>query len=345
VPRKKRMTISQLAKLAGVSTTTASLVLNGRAEQYRIAEETQRKILAVAEEHNFQPSHFARALREQRSRTLGLVVPELTNYGFAAVARDLERLCRQAGYQLLIACSEEDGELELEVVDSLLSRQVDGVIVASALKDDKAYQAHSRQCPIIQLDRHIGHSSLPLVITDAAQATAELVAQMAAEAPRELIYLGGILEMSPSRHRLAGYLLGMRRAGREPQDDWIKHRDFRADSAYEMMAETCEQLGRAPEAVFTASFTLLEGVLRYLKEHKLMQSGIRIGTFDDHELLDCMPLPIDAIAQDCRALAQRTFNLMKQLLEGRKPAETALALPARIHWRSRQPGTADQVIS
>jgi len=318
-----------------VSTTTASLVLNGRAEKYRIAEETQRKILAVAEEHQFQPSHLARALREQRSRTVGLVIPELTNYGFASVARELERLCRQAGYQLLIACSEENGEQEMEVVDLLLGRQVDAVIVASALNDDKPYLAHSRQCPVIQLDRHIGHSSLPMVITDAAQATAELVTSMAAGHPRELIYLGGLLEMSPSRHRLAGYLLGMHRAGLKPEDDWIKHRDFHSESGYQMMAESCEQLGRLPEAVFSASFTLLEGVLRYLKEEGLMQSGIRIGTFDDHELLDCLPLPIDAIAQDSQVLARHAFSLMTQLLEGAKPAQTALVVPARIHWRSR----------
>ena len=128
--KKKRITIAQIAELAGVSKATASLVLNGKSAEYRIADDTRKRIQAVADECHYLPSFHARSLRETRSYTWGLVIPDLTNFGFASIARALEAHCREAGIQLLIACSEDDPALEQRVVDNLISRQVDGLIVA-----------------------------------------------------------------------------------------------------------------------------------------------------------------------------------------------------------------------
>lgn len=90
VKKNKRITISDIATLAGVSKSTASLVLNGRSKEYRVSDDTRDRILALAHEHHYQPSIHARSLRSNRSHTLGLVVPEMTNYGFAVIG-DLAR--------------------------------------------------------------------------------------------------------------------------------------------------------------------------------------------------------------------------------------------------------------
>ena len=105
--KTKRVTISDIATLAGVSKATASLVLNGRGKELRVAEETRERVFAIAQQHHYQSSIHARLLRNQRSNTLGLVVPEMTNYGFAVFSHELETLCREAGLQLLISCTDE----------------------------------------------------------------------------------------------------------------------------------------------------------------------------------------------------------------------------------------------
>ena len=87
---------------------------------------------------------------------LGLVVPEMTNYGFASVARELETLCREAGLQLLIACSDENPSQEMMAVNSLLQRQVDGLIIASSSVSDAEYQKINQRLPVVLLDRRIG---------------------------------------------------------------------------------------------------------------------------------------------------------------------------------------------
>ena len=296
--------------------------------------------MAVARENNYSPNLHAKSLQAKRSDAIGLVIPDLTNFGFASIARELERLCREAGLQLLIACSEDDPEVEQQAVDGLVRRQIDALIVASSKTTDEYYQTLTKQLPVLQIDRHIGQSDLPLVLTDAAKATADLIEQ-AASSVSEFYYFGGQLELSPSRHRLAGFKLGLNRAGLEAKDGWIRHRDYQKESGYILMQALHQELGRLPQALFTASYTLLEGVLRYLNEKDLLGALIskemRLVTFDNHELLDCLPLNIDSIAQNSDELARKSFQLSQRLVTSEKVTATSITLDAKICWRSIKP--------
>ncbi|WP_199911593.1 LacI family DNA-binding transcriptional regulator [Dongshaea marina] len=196
---RKRATIEEVARQAGVSKTTASLVLNGSSKKYRIAEATQLRVQEAARRCEYTPSFSARTLRSGRSQTLALVIPDFTNLGFVTIARELEHQAREAGYQLLLACTQDDPSLEQEVVRSVLARQVDALLVASSLEEDDLYQSiHQKNCPVVQIDRCIADSSLPYVISDAVSSTQELVASLAADQPA-VYYLGA----SPSIHRVA----------------------------------------------------------------------------------------------------------------------------------------------
>ncbi|MGL5948918.1 MAG: substrate-binding domain-containing protein [Aeromonas sp.] len=330
---EKRITITQIAALAGVAKATASLALNGKSAQYRIADDTRARILAIAKAHNYQPSRHARALRQKQPGIWGIVIPDLTNFGFAKIVRLLESHCRQAGIQLLIACSDDDPALEQEAVNSLISWQIDGLIVASSGQSDEIYTRLQPQLPIVQLDRHIQHSSLPLVISNASEACASLVQRMAHACAGDVYYFGGQLSLSPSRHRLAGFKQGLIRAGFTVDEQKIYHRDYQPSSGYQLMAELMAQSKTPPKGLFTSSFTLLEGVLRYLKQHDLLSSGLYLGTFDDHDLLDCLPLPIDSIAQDCDTLARTAFRLMQQLIAAETPLQTTHLISPQICWR------------
>ncbi len=327
------MTIAELAELAGVSKTTASFIIGGRAEEFRISEATRDRVLALAEQHQFRPNLNARALRGRRVLTFGLVVPDLTNYGFAVTTRELEKLCRNAGCQLLITCSEDDVEKEQEVVSALLERQIDGLIVASAMTDDSFYQQLG--CPVVQLDRQIGDSDLPLVMTDSVSITANLVARIGRECS-ELAYIGGLEALSSERQRYQGYCQGLLRNSRSPEVTLVSRGDFTRESGYRQLAELHKRLGRLPGGIFCASFTLLEGVLRYFKEHQLLTAHCQLSTFDDHELLNCMPFAVDSIEQDCGAMAEGCFQQLQCLIEEESYSAVTVLLPGRIHWRSSQ---------
>ena len=332
--KTKRVTISDIAALAGVSKATASLVLNGRGKELRVARETRERVLTLAREHHYQPSIHARLLRDNRSHTLGLVVPEITNYGFAVFSHALENLCREAGLQLLVSCTDENAGQETVVVNNLVARQVDGLIVASSMLSDSDYVKLSEQLPVVLFDRHMSDTRLPLVVTDSITPTADLVERLARANPEEIYFLGGQSRLSPTRDRLEGFMLGLERAGVTPRPEWIIHGNYHPGSGYEMFAALCAKLGRPPKALFTAACGLLEGVLRYMSQHHLLESEIQIASFDDHYLYDSLSMKIDTVEQNVPRLAQDCFDIITQMIAGQEPTEPQRILPATLRLRS-----------
>ncbi|HBS4929567.1 TPA: LacI family DNA-binding transcriptional regulator [Klebsiella pneumoniae] len=326
--KTKRVTIKDIAELAGVSKATASLVLNGRGKELRVAQETRERVLAIAREQHYQPSIHARSLRDNRSHTIGLVVPEITNYGFAVFSHELETLCREAGVQLLISCTDENPGQESVVVNNMIARQVDGLIVASCMHSDADYQKLSEQLPVVLFDRSPSDSALPLVMTDSVTPTAELISRIAPQHADEFWFLGGQPRLSPSRDRLAGFTQGLAQAGITLRPEWVINGNYHPSSGYEMFAALCARLGRPPKALFTAACGLLEGVLRYMSQHHLLDSNIHLASFDDHYLYDSLSLRIDTVQQDNRQLAWHCYDLLSQLIDGQAP-EPLQRLPAR----------------
>ncbi len=333
---KKKMTLAEVAELAGVSKSTVSFVLNGHAEKHRIAPETVEKVMAVVSENNYAPSLYARALKSKRTYTIGLVIPDLTNMGFATIAKELEKLCRTQGYQVLIASSEDAAEEELRAVDSLIARQVDLLMVASSMSDDTFYIQVNKTIPVILFDRRMDGTMLPYVVTDAEAATETVITRLVKGTGGECFYFGGLSALSPGQDRFNGYVKGMANAGFTHDPRYIFHRDYQPESGYLMMQECVEQLGRFPQALFTASYSILEGVLRYLTEHNGLNAGIRIATFDNYTILDCLPVAIDSVEQNYQEMSQYLFTCMQKLLNKKELFVPQKVFPATIHFRSPQ---------
>ncbi len=331
----RRLTIDDIARMAGVSRTTASMVLNGRAEQYRISATTRERVMATARDNHFQPSHSARALRIGSSNTLGLIIPELTNFAHASLAQAMEPLCHQAGYQLLVVTSGDDPAQEMAGIEHLIARQVDGVVIVPCATDAEVYLKWARRLPLFLVDRRINGSSLPYIVTDAEAAVTELVAEALSESCDEIYYFGGQPDFSPSVDRLNGFRAALGRCGIAEQAGWVRARDYRRSSGYTLMKECYEELGRYPQLLFTGAITLLEGALAFISEHRHFDiAPQRIITFDDHNLLDCLPLRIDSIEQDSHALAAASLERLIGLIDSHQPGLSG-TLPARLHRRSR----------
>ncbi len=102
-----------------------------------------------------------------------------------------------------------------------------------------------------------------------------------------------------------------------------------------MVKQLYQELGSLPEALFTASYSLMEGVLRFVHEQSHLGTEIRLGTFDDYEMLNYLPWPVDSIAQDCQQIARVGFELATALIEQQTLTEFQLQIPATVKWRSR----------
>ena len=189
------MKLDEIARLAGVSRTTASYVINGKAKQYRVSDKTVEKVMAVVREHNYHPNAVAAGLRAGRTRSIGLVIPDLENTSYTRIANYLERQARQRGYQLLIACSEDQPDNEMRCIEHLLQRQVDAIIVSTSLPPEHPFYQRwaNSSFPIVALDRALDREHFTSVV-GADQDDAEMLAEELRKFPAEtVLYLARFL--------------------------------------------------------------------------------------------------------------------------------------------------------
>ena len=159
------MKLDEIAKLAGVSCTTVSYVVNGKAKQYRVSDGTIKKVEALIKQYDFKPNAMAASLRVGKSKTIGLIIPDFENISYAKIANNLENHLREIGYQLLISCSNDKVKNEEDCVKHLLQRQIDALVVSSALPYNTDFYQHTN-IPVIGFDRQILSPNVVNLLTD-----------------------------------------------------------------------------------------------------------------------------------------------------------------------------------
>ncbi|WP_392566904.1 catabolite repressor/activator [Utexia brackfieldae] len=313
------MKLEEIARLAGVSRTTASYVINGKAKQYRVSDKTIEKVLAVVKQHQFQPNAIAAGLRAGRTSSLGLVIPDLENLSYTRIANYLERFAREQGYQLLISCSEDQPELEIQCIRHLQQRRVDAVIVSSSFSEADEFYLNwdNRALPIFALDRSIDPARF-CTITGSDFYDAKMLAEAFEQhAGSKVVYMGALSELPISGLREHGFKTVM------SEDNRDIHLLY-ADSFTRQDAEKTftDWLNRSPlpnpipNAIFVTSFTLLQGIIdAILKRLGYLPNDLLIATFGDNELLDFLPCPIISVTQQHKEIAHQTLSRVLNCLE------------------------------
>ncbi|UPQ89924.1 catabolite repressor/activator [Vibrio sinaloensis] len=302
------MTLDEIAKLAGVSKTTASYVINGKAQKYRISEKTQRKVMAVVNEHNYRPDLAASTLRVGQSRSFGLVIPDLENTSYARLAKLLEQNSRSAGYQILIGCSDDEPDTEKQVVHALISRKVDALFVASVIPEASDYylELQNKGTPVVALDRPLDDEHFSCVISEDFSGAFELTKSVLSASVTSVGLIGALPELNISRERELGFKSAAASAGVETKVSYGEH--FNRADGEQVFGRWCEE-GSVPDAIVTTSYTLLEGILDVLVKKPHLMSQLKLATFGDNRLLDFLPSKINSLPQQFELIADSAMEL------------------------------------
>ena len=309
------MKLSDIARLAQVSVTTASYVINGQAEKRRISPATVARVLAVVEEHGYRPDQQAASLRRGQSRCLGFILPDLENPSYARLAKLLEQKARAAGYQLLIASSDDDPSSERQLLDLFRSRRCEALIVASCLPpDDLLYPSIvAAGLPVIAVDRALSPAHIRSVVSDDEQAGRTLTASLLTPKPRHIALLGARAELVISQARERGFRAAL--AGFDGRLSVCHGEQFNRACGYRQM-KTLLDAGSPPDALLTTAYVLLEGVFDALREQGSEHwPAVRLATFGDTQLLDFLPLRVNAMSQQHERIAERALAWTLQALE------------------------------
>ncbi|ELR67805.1 Fructose repressor FruR, LacI family [Photobacterium marinum] len=312
------MKLDEIAKLAGVSRTTASYVINGKAAKYRISEKTQQKVMAVVNEFNFRPDHAATSLRAGSSRSFGLIIPDLENSSYAKLAKLLERDARKAGYQLIISCSDDNAETEMKVADTLLSRRIDALLVASALPPDHPFykKIQASGVPVIALDRAMDDEVFASVISEDLDGAFELTQSLINKGINSIGLVGAVPELGVSKEREQGFLAAIQ--AKQPEiSTLVSYGEHFSQAQGQEMVQQWINEGTMPDAILATSYTLFEGVLDCLLANPELMQKTQLATFGDNRLLDFLPIRIQSLPQQFELIAENALELALNATAGR----------------------------
>jgi len=326
------VTLEQVAAAAGVSTSTASRALAGKAKECRISAKTEEAILLAAKGLGFQPSHVARSLRSRRSGLIGLIVPDASNPFFAAIARKATICAEQQGLSTLLADSHDSIDHERELLVHLRSRQVEGLIICSiGGSHDHLKSLELSGARVVVVDRWFADIRLPTVTSDNEHGAFIATNAIIEKGHRRIGCLQGRPGTSSNDERLAGFRRALQTASLDCDPKQIRGDDFSEASGYRA---TVELLDLYPDlsAVFAFSNQNALGALRALSERKLaIPTDVSLVMFDDAPFAEYLAAPLSVIRQDVEAIGSRAAELLlDQIQTGRPPQDLIQRLPVEF---------------
>jgi LacI family transcriptional regulator len=304
-------TIHDVAARADVSAATVSRYLRG--QRVRAAEAIQ----AAIDELNYRPSVAAQSLKSGRTKTIGVVVPDITNPYFAAVVKGMEMASRGQRYRILLANSDESSERERELLRDMI-HQVDGVVLAPATEQDQA-PLHVRDAgvPLVFVDRDLaGSEHFDAVLVNNYEGGRQAASHLLSLGHTRIAAISGGQDTTPGRGRRAGFVDGLAAGGVElaPECDLIGN--FREESGYQLTLSLLS-FTEPPTAIFTANNLMTLGALKALHDMRVDIPGqISLIGFDD---LDTGPLlrpPLTVIDRPMVEQGVLAMRLLLQRLEG-----------------------------
>ena len=198
--------IKQLAKALNLSTSTVSRAFRDNSD---INKETKERILAMAKELNYQPNHYASNLREQRSRTIAVIVPEMANNFFSQAIHGIERIARERGYHILIYATDDDYQKEVSFIRHLHNGRADGIIMSvSGEANDHTYlnELTQKRLPLVFFDRVYEDIITPRVITNDYDSSFSATQHLIKQGCTRIAYLVINKNLSIGKFRMQGYI-------------------------------------------------------------------------------------------------------------------------------------------
>lgn len=321
-------TLKDVAKLAGVSTITASRALNGN---YYVSEATKRKVMQAVEQLNYKPNVIARSLRNARTSTIGVLVPDISNPYFMSLIRSLEDEVQRQGYHILLASSDDNPDKESEMLD-VLEMRVDAVVVATSFTRE-TNSLSDRDVPIVMVDRKIPNVRLSSVIEESEKSSFELVKHLIHFGHRHIAIINSAADISTVDARHKGYERALAQFGIERNSHFECRGQFTKESGYLMCKRLLSTQEERPTAIFCANNTLTHGALLAIRELGLsVPDDVSLVSFGDLPMSELIEPRITAVIQHPENVGKATAEILLKELSHDKEKDYLenLVLPTHI---------------
>jgi LacI family repressor for deo operon, udp, cdd, tsx, nupC, and nupG len=305
------VSIKDVAKKANVSTATVSRVIS-RPEA--VKEKTSMKVMKAIQELNYQPNVLARQLRRLETKTILVIVPDITNTFFSNVLRGIESVAVSNGYKVLLGDAGNDVAREGEFLNVLRQKQADGIVMLTARIETCVIEEFALDYPLVLACEYIEGSTIPTVSIDNISGARKATEYLISLGHKKIGIITGPLNVVLGRDRLKGFTQAMARHDLPVEPFLVQEGNFTYDSGYNMMMKFLA-LSKPPTAVFAANDEMAFGAVKAVKNRGLrVPEDISVIGFDDIEFSAIFDPPLTTISQPTFEIGTTAMELLLKLM-------------------------------
>lgn len=306
-------TIKDVAKYAGVSIATVSKYLNGG----NVREENRKRLEEAIRALDFKVNDMARALKTNRTMTVGVLIPSLENIFFTSIVSNIENILIQNRYSTIICDYREDPKLEREKLGFLVGKMVDGIIMVPHGGNIEAIQeVIEKGIPIVFIDRLIKSVQCDVVLADNLNASYDAVEQLIIRGHRRIGIICGPDSVYTTKERLKGYIRVHEDYAVDIDENLILHGNYDVESGYRLLLHFIE-MENPPSAVFVTNYEMTLGAIMAINERDIkIPDQLSIIGFDNIQLAKIVKPSLSIVVQPIEQIGETAARLLLKRLNG-----------------------------
>jgi len=325
------VTLNYISEKMGLSVTTVSRALNNKSKKYRISKETEARVQKVANELGYKPNTLARGLRLKKTYSIGLVIPDISNPFFAFVAKTIQTYGYNNGYSTIVCNTDEQIQSEIEQIELLRSKAVDGFIIMPVGTESKHIEELlNDNYPLVLLDRCFQSIQASSVLVDNYFGAYSAVEHVIKKGHTKIAIIQGLPKTYTNTERVKGYTKALEDNNIVVCKEFIVGKDYGIDNGYIETKMLLNMVNR-PTAIFSTGDMITVGVLKALGEEKLkIPSDISLVAFDDTYLAPYLCSPLTSIRQPKDLMGQMAIKMIIEAINKKKNIDSQIVLKPKL---------------
>lgn len=324
------VTIYDVAREANVSMATVSRVVNGN---QNVKPATRKKVLKVIEELGYRPNAVARGLASKKTTTVGVIIPDISNSMYAELARGIEDIATMYRYNIILSNSDQNQQKELQLLETMLGKQVDGIVFMSdVISSDLLHELERSPTPIVLAGSIDESNSVASVNIDYYEAAYEAVKKLIDNGHKRIAFISGPLTSKVNKdYKLKAYQTALKDAKLDYDEKLI----IECDNSYDEAIEAVETLKESdPTAYFVSNDEMSIGVIHAVEANgKKIPDDVEIISYENSKLARMARPMLTSIALPLYDIGAVSMRLLTKYMNKEEIEEKQVILPYRIEER------------
>lgn len=311
------VTLKEIANVLGLSTATVSKVINKK--DHDISDATRKLVLNKAKEMNYTVNEIAKSMKTNQTKTLGFIIPDIKNSFFTEIATAVEEKAIDYGYSIFLSNAYENLEREINQIKILISKRVDGIIIAATnernIEKEKSIYIDR---PIISIDRKVNYNHVIASIdSDNYGGCYEATDYLIKLGHKEIMYISGPAYTYTTKERKRGYLAALKNNNIEINFDYIRQGNYTVEFGYKTILEN--PIDKNVSAILCGNDLIAVGVMKALKEKSIrIPNDISIIGIDNTDISTIVSPTLTTINQPSTSIGKLAVETLHNYLENQK---------------------------